>query len=139
MHQVYIHNIEGVEWATPFIAKLEIAHYFMQAVKPESTSDEALEIVDNNKGFYDICDIHLFVIDGTIKGIDFAIVQHQIMKAILHPTKKVVLHVILKDIKDWEKWLVRRLVYLVREQGGIGIIDDNIEAVAAVLNTCYKV
>ena len=130
MNQIFIHSADNPEWLGKLIPQLKVPYYVMQSYKEE-------EAIQNNSDFLDSCNLHLFVIDKSLTNHDLNFLQIQITKTLLNPKQKVVIQMFKEGVDHTYKYIFRSLVRLVREHGGIGIINEDITIIAEILNHCY--
>jgi hypothetical protein len=117
-------------WREELIRSIQV-DFFNPVV--ENWTEDCIEVEDWQKR--DVCNIHLYVITKEMKGV------YSIAEVIdsTHTNKKVtILHVIPDGFDEVQLKSLKAVVKMVRENGGIAYIDEDLMRTARVINGNFK-
>jgi len=113
------------------LMKIIQVDYFNPVV--EDWTEDCISIEDNEK--LNKCNIHLYIITKEMQGV-YSIAE--VIDSAKTNNKTTILHVIPEGFDEGQLRSLRAVAKMVRENGGIAYIDEELARTARVINYCFK-
>lgn len=117
-------------WRDNLINMIQV-DYFNPVV--EDWTNECIKIEDDEKR--NKCNIHLYTITKEMQGY-YSIAE--VIDSVKTPNKITILHIIPDGFDDKQLKSFNAIIKMVRENGGISYIDNELERTARAINYCFK-
>lgn len=120
----------GEDWRYELANSIQVAH-FNPVVEDWTESCQAVEEDEKAR----LCNIHLYVINSAMMGV-FSVAEA--VQSSNEKGKVTIFHVIPDGFEAHQLKSLKATCELVRRNGGIAYIDDDLQRTARVINYCFK-
>jgi hypothetical protein len=106
-------------------------NYFDPVV--EDWTEDCIAVEDNEKR--NLCNVHLYILTKEMQGV-YSVAE--VIDSVKTMNKITILHVIPEGFSDGQLRSLKAVVKMVRENGGIAYIENDLMRTARVINGNFK-